>query len=416
MQHDTPANPANLAATRPTTRPLPIALAGLLSLAVAVGIGRFAFTPLLPLMLHDGTLDLAAASWLATANYLGYWIGAMACALQPALWRRWGRPPLAHTAAIRSGLVATVLLTLGMALPLPALWPLWRGLAGIASALVFVYVASWCLTRLAALGAPALAGLIFVGPGLGIAVSGLVASVMVAYGVQAATGWVVFAVLAAGLTAIAWPQLRGTVAAAPAAAQTGDAPAPRGTVPILALAYGLAGFGYIISATFLPVIARQMLPGSIWLDLFWPLFGLGVAGGALLTLRVPAHWDRRHLLMGCYALQASGILLGVWLPSLLGFAVGSLLLGLPFTALTLFAVQEVRRLRPHDASALLGLLTAVFGLGQIAGPLLVAALLAHSATPALGFARSLELAATALLVGLLMYGWLLRRDRRQGVR
>jgi MFS family permease len=394
---------------------LAIALAGLLSLAVAVGIGRFAFTPLLPLMLHDGTLDLAAASWLATANYLGYWIGAMACALQPALWRRWGRPPLAHTAAIRSGLVATVLLTLGMALPLPALWPLWRGLAGIASALVFVYVASWCLTRLAALGAPALAGLIFVGPGLGIAASGLVASVMVAYGVQAATGWAVFAALAAGLTAIAWPQLRGTVAA-PAAAQTGDAPAPRGTVPILALAYGLAGFGYIISATFLPVIARQMLPGSIWLDLFWPLFGLGVAGGALLTLRVPAHWDRRHLLMGCYAMQASGILLGVWLPSLLGFAVGSLLLGLPFTALTLFAVQEVRRLRPHDASALLGLLTAVFGLGQIAGPLLVAALLAHSATPALGFARSLELAATALLVGLLMYGWLLRRDRLSPLR
>ena len=73
----------------------------------------------------------------------------------------------------------------------------------------------------------------------------------------------------------------------------------------------------------------------------------------------------------------------------------------------------MRRLRPHDASALLGLLTAVFGLGQIAGPLLVAALLAHSATPALGFARSLELAATALLVGMLMYGWLVRRDRAQ---
>ena len=412
MQHATPADPAS---TRPTTRPLAIALAGLLSLAVAVGIGRFAFTPLLPLMLHDGTVDLAGASWLATANYLGYWIGAVACALQPALWRRWGRPPLAHTAAVRSGLVATVLLTLGMALPLPALWPLWRGLAGIASALVFVYVASWCLTRLAAGGAPALAGLIFVGPGLGIAASGLVASVMVAYGVQAATGWAVFAVLAAGLTAIAWPHLRGTVAA-PAAAQTDDAPPPRGTVPILALAYGLAGFGYIISATFLPVIARQMLPGSIWLDLFWPLFGLGVAGGALLTLRVPAHWDRRYLLMGCYAMQASGILLGVWLPSLSGFAVGSLLLGLPFTALTLFAVQEVRRLRPHDASALLGLLTAVFGLGQIAGPPLVAALLARSATPALGFARSLELAATALLVGMLMYGWLVRRDRAPGGR
>jgi predicted MFS family arabinose efflux permease len=396
-------------------RPIAIALAGLLSLAVAMGIGRFAFTPLLPMMLHDGTVDLAGASGLATANYLGYWIGALACTLQPALWRRWGRPPLRHTVAVRTGLVATVLLTLGMALPLPALWPLWRGLAGMASALVFVYVAGWCLARLAVLGAPALAGLIFVGPGLGIAASGLAASAMVAWGVHAATGWAVFALLAAGLTAIAWPQLRGTVGA-PAAAQTGDAPPPRGAVPVLALAYGLAGFGYIVTATFLPVIARQMLPGSVWLDLFWPLFGLGVAGGALLTLRLPVHWDRRTLLMGCYAMQASGILLGVWLPSLWGFAVGSLLLGLPFTAITLFAVQEVRRLRPHDASALIGLLTAAFGLGQIAGPPLVAALLARSATPAVGFAQSLEVAAAALLAGLLMYGWLLRRDHRQGAR
>ena len=81
------------------TRPIAIALAGALSLAVAMGIGRFAFTPLLPMMLHDGVVDLGGASWLATANYLGYWIGAMACALQPALWQRRGWRPLAHTPA-----------------------------------------------------------------------------------------------------------------------------------------------------------------------------------------------------------------------------------------------------------------------------------------------------------------------------
>ena len=404
------ADPGQHDPTPTGTRPLVIALVGLLSLAVAMGIGRFAFTPLLPMMLHDGSIDLAGASGLATANYLGYWIGAMACALQPALWRRRGRPPLVHTTAVRTGLVATVLLTLGMALPLPVLWPLWRGLAGVASALVFVYVSGWCLARLAAEGAPALAGLIFVGPGLGIVVSGLAASAMVAFGVHAATAWAVFAGLAAVTTALAWPHLRGPVATA-ATAQAGDVPPPRGTVPVLTVAYGLAGFGYIVTATFLPVIARQMLPGSFWLDLFWPLFGVGVALGALLTLRLPVCWDRRHLLMGCYAMQAGGILLGLWLPNLAGFAIGSLLLGLPFTAITLFAVQEVRRLRPHDASALIGLLTSAFGLGQIAGPPLVAALLAHSATPAQGFARSLETAAAALIVGLLMYGWLLRGDR-----
>jgi predicted MFS family arabinose efflux permease len=136
-------------------------------------------------------------------------------------------------------------------------------------------------------------------------------------------------------------------------------------VAAFALAYGLAGFGYIITATFLPVIARQALPGSLWLDLFWPLFGIGVAVGALLTVRLPVHWDRRHLLMGCHAMQAIGVLLGMWWPTLAGLALGSLLLGLPFTAITLFAMQEARRLWPHNTSALIGLLTAAYGLGQI---------------------------------------------------
>jgi hypothetical protein len=363
------------------------------------------------MMLHDGAVDLSGASWLATANYLGYWIGASACALQPALWRRWGLRPVAHTAAVKTGLVATALLTAGMALPLPALWPLWRFLAGMASALVFVYVAGWVLARLALAGAPALAGLIFVGPGMGIAVSGLAATAMVAAGLQAATGWAVFAALAAGLSALAWPHLRGTVGAPAAAAAVRDAGAGRGSLALFTLAYGLAGFGYIVTATFLPVIARQLLPGgSVWLDLFWPLFGLGVSAGALMTLRMPSHWDRRHLLAGCYGLQALGILLGVWWPSLFSLAAGSLLLGVPFTALTLFAVQEARRVVPHDASAFIGLLTASFGLGQIAGPPLVALLLARSATAAAGFQVALECATGGLVLGSAIYAGLARRS------
>ena len=389
-------------------RPIAIALTGLVSLAIAMGIGRFAFTPLLPMMLQDGVVNLAGASWLATANYLGYLLGAMACAAQPALWRRRGVAPLRHTRVVRFGLVATVLLTLGMALPPASLWPLWRFLAGVASALVFVFVSGWCLARLAALGAPALAGIIYVGPGLGIAISGLAATAMVARGMNAAAGWAVFALLAAALAALAWPQLRGDVHA-PAFAAGGDAPPPRGTIAAFTLAYGLSGFGYIVTATFLPVIARQVLHfGSLWLDLFWPIFGIGVAVGSLLTVRVPLRLDRRHLLLACYVMQAIGIMLGVWLPTLTGFAFGSLLLGLPFTAITLFALQEVRRLKPHDTAALIGGLTAAFGLGQVAGPPAVAWLLQRSASPAAGFTLALQIAAAALLAGAVIYGALAR--------
>src|SRR6185295_7318282 len=69
------------------TGPWTIALASAVSLAVAMGIGRFAFTPLLPMMLADGVIDLHGASWLATANYLGYLVGALLCTFQPWIWR-----------------------------------------------------------------------------------------------------------------------------------------------------------------------------------------------------------------------------------------------------------------------------------------------------------------------------------------
>lgn len=388
--------------------PLFVAITGMLSLAVAMGIGRFAFTPLLPMMLHDGLIGLAAGSWLATANYLGYWIGAMACALQPMLWSRvLRREPLRVTSAVRLGLVATVVLTFAMAMHWPASWALMRFLAGLASAMVFVYTSSWCLGRLAALGAPRLAGVIYVGPGLGIVISGLAATAMVSAEMSSTQGWVIFGILAVCLTLLIWGQFDGQGAAV--AGQTTLAETrPKGGTSLLVLAYGLAGFGYIITATFLPVIARQSLPGSVWLDLFWPLFGLAVGIGALLTLRVSDRWDRRYLLVGCYLLQALGVMLAVWWPSLPGFALGSLCLGLPFTAITLFALQEVRRVRPHDAPAFIGLLTASYGLGQIAGPALVGAVLGFSQDPASGFELSLKIAAAALLLGVLVYAWLAR--------
>jgi hypothetical protein len=106
--------------------------------------------------------------------------------------------------------------------------------------------------------------------------------------------------------------------------------------------------------------------------------------------------------------QAAGIAIGVWSPSLAGFALGSLLLGIPFTAITFFAMQEVRRLRPLLAPSFMGLLTAMYGIGQIVGPPLVALLLHRSATPGAGVALALEIAAGALVFGAGLYLWLVR--------
>ena len=381
------------------------------ALAAAMGIGRFAFTPLLPMMLHDGVVDIATGSWLATANYAGYLAGALLYMALPWLGRRAGGVP-GNAALVRGGLVATVLLTAALALPWPTVWPLMRLLAGVASAMVFLGSANWCMGRLAHLGRPALGGLIFCGPGLGIVATGLPTGAMVAAGWSAAAGWAVFALLAALLCALVWPVVQG--AEAPAAGATGPAAAPALQRPaphpaaertLLAFAYGLAGLGYIVTATFLPVIARAALPaGSVWPDLFWPIFGAGVALGALLSTRIAPTRDRRVLLAWAYALQAAAIALPLLWPGRAGFALGSLLLGLPFTAITFFALQEARHQWAQAAAGFTGLLTALYGIGQIAGPPMAAALLARAGSQAQGFEWALGVAGCVLVVGAGLYG------------
>jgi hypothetical protein len=389
----------------PLARPWALAVAGAVALAVAMGIGRFAFTPLLPMMLADGALDLPAASWLASANYLGYLVGALLCTLQPWLWARLGAlAPVESTRLVRGGLLATVLLTAAMALPWPALWPLLRGAAGVASAVVFVHTSGWCLAQLARQGRGALGGAIYTGPGAGIVLSGLLVSALVALQARAAQGWLVFGALAGVLSACVWRVFRAAspTTGGPATAAKGSGHG-RAETAWLALAYGLAGFGYIVTATFLPVIARAALPGSPWLDFFWPIFGLGVVAGALLATRLRISGDLRYLLAAAYGVQALGIATGLAWPTLAGFALGSLLLGLPFTAITFFAMQEVRRLQPAAVAATMGLLTALYGLGQIVGPPMVALLLRRSASPRAGFDLALEIAASALVAGALLY-------------
>lgn len=394
--------------------PLRVALAGMVALAVAMGIGRFAFTPLLPMMLHDGVVDIATGSWLATANYAGYLAGALLYMALPWLGRRLGMAP-GNAALARGGLVATVLLTGVLAFPWPASWPLLRFLAGVASALVFLGTANWCMGQLTRLGRPQLAGLIFCGPGLGIVVTGLPTGAMVASGWSAAAGWATFAALAAVLCAGIWQVLRGGEAqgnpAGPSAAAS--VPAPAAQRALHAVAYGLAGLGYIVTATFLPVIARAALPaGSAWPDLFWPVFGAGVALGAFLSTRIAPHRDRRWLLAGAYLLQAGGIALGLLWPGPAGFAFGSLLLGLPFTAITFFALQEARHQWPQAGAGFTGLLTALYGIGQIAGPPMAAALLAQAGSRAQGFDWALAVAGSVLVLGAALYAFMAWRWKK----
>jgi MFS family permease len=160
------ADPVPLIPSPAAARPLPVwaaAAAGALSLAAAMGIGRFSFTPMLPLMIQAGQLDLAAGGWLAAANYAGYLAGAM---LAPRL-----RASAPRTGAASLFLIA--LLTAAMAWPAPvAAWAVLRFLAGMGSAVAFVATSVWCLSALERLGRPDWGGRVYAGVGAGIALAG----------------------------------------------------------------------------------------------------------------------------------------------------------------------------------------------------------------------------------------------------
>ena len=153
------------------------------------------------------------------------------------------------------------------------------------------------------------------------------------------------------------------------------------------------------------MIARQALPGSSWPDFFWPLFGLCVALGALGATRIPVHFDQRLLLAISYVMQAIGIVISAVSPNEIGFALGSIFLGIPFTAITLFAMREARRLRSEHAAGLMGLMTASYGIGQIVGPPLATRLVHETGS----FTPSLSIDAAALTAGAVLYVWLAAR-------
>jgi MFS family permease len=117
---------------------------------------------------------------------------------------------------------------------------------------------------------------------------------------------------------------------------------------------------------------------------------------------LPLSWDNRLLSAACYVIQAMGIALGIVFPTALGFGLGSLLLGLPFTAITLFAMREARRLRGDHAAGLMGYATGSYGLGQIVGPLVAAPIAQHTGS----FSIALWIAVAALAIGAAGLAWL----------
>ena len=357
--------------TAPLTPPATWALllAGALTLAVAMGIGRFAFTPLLPLMMRDGQLDAAGGAELAAANYLGYLVGALTAgrlAGQPLRLVRWCLPAIAVLTAA-AGLVHS-----------PLAWGLLRFGAGVGSAWAMVGISVWSLTLLARRGQSGLSGLVFTGVGAGITLAGLLAWWAVA--ASASALWLLFGAAALLLSGLVIWLVRAAAASADAGGVTRSSPPAQPSNPLppgswpLVICYGAFGFGYILPATFLPAMARALLDDPRRFGLVWPVFGLAALASVLLTRRWVAAWPPVRVWAVCQFLMAAGVVLPLLSRSGWAVALAALLVGGTFVLATVIAMQMARALAPQQPAPLLARMTAAFALGQIAGPLLVRAL------------------------------------------
>jgi predicted MFS family arabinose efflux permease len=202
-------------------------------------------------------------------------------------------------------------------------------------------------------------------------------------------------VLGIVLTALVWRTLDAPAAPAGAAAAPASARDAGPAWPLVAI-YGLFGFGYVIPATFLPLIADAQLHLPALREWFWPLYGAATVLATLLLGALPAPRSNYAGLAGCCLSMLLGAALCLYWPSRAGLALGTVLEGAALTPVVMFTMREAARLAPRDPTRLIGALTVAFGIGQIVGPP-VAAVLAQRLH---GFAAPLGLAALATMLAL----------------
>lgn len=373
-----------------------IALAGMLALSIAMGIGRFSFTPILPMMQSDGSLTLTLGGWLASSNYLGYLIGGMTA-------RYFMHQPIV---LVRTAMCLVIATTLWMGLVNQyEAWLALRLLSGAASAWVLVSVSSLCMPRLTS--TPRIASLVFTGVGNGISLTGLVCLGLVMLDMTASTAWVTIGLISMLIGLAIWPvfseqRFSGPVSRpTPADTKTGPTKplsATKTQQRILIWCYGISGFGYIIPATFLPAQARDILGDTPLFGLAWPVFGIASSLMVFCGGMLSARWGRIKTWMIAHLVMALGVAIPTVWPGLSGILVAALCVGSTFVAVTLIAMQHAQAVLGSEAPAMMVKLTTAYATGQILGPIFISLLYGN-----------MNLALWIGAVALIFSSWMLSR-------
>lgn len=382
-----------------------LAIGGMLALAGAMGIGRFVYTPILPPMSEALGQTASQSGLIASANYLGYLLGALLAALPglPGGSRRW----------LVAGMVASALMTMAMALPSSmAAFLALRFIGGGASAIVIIFASSLVLERLTEMGHARLSAVHFSGVGLGITISAAATSLVLAMGGDWRDLWLVagiVAVMVSSAAIILIPSRSRLDKAIRSKMQNQDsgAGADRRAFYAFVAGYGLFGIGYVVTATFLVAIVRSEATLEASEPYIWLALGIAaIPSVALWTLFAARTSIATAFILACL-LEAAGVVSSVLWVSLTGVFVAAVLLGGTFMGLTALGLAGVRQSAPDRGHQPLALASASFGIGQMIGPLaagLIADQTGSFVLPSLLAAGTLVLGATIVACGTKLHG------------
>ena len=343
-----------------------LAFAGLVSLAVAIGIGRFVYTPILPYMTAGLELGKSEAGLIASANFLGYLLGAVAAAWRavPGDSRRW----------LLGALVVSGISTGAMALTTSlGLFLFLRFTSGAVGALVMVLASSLVMDRLAAVGRTGWAAVMYAGVGCGIAISALAVPTIASGGDDWQGPWLFCGVLSVVLSILVGVLLRTPPTPVPATTGSEAGTGGQGLRRFI-FAYGLFGFGYVITATFVSDMVRAdpvLQPAE---HLVWLCVGLTAAPSVPLWGWAGRRWGNKRAFTIACLIEAGGVALSVSGGGIWTLLLAAGLLGGTFVGLTAIGLVHVRRLSGSDPRRNLALMTDAFGLGQMVGPTLAGVL------------------------------------------
>ena len=374
-----------------------ILVGGIFALAVALGIGRFAYTPLLPLMQRDIRFGDDFAGFLASANYAGYLVGALR-----AVWTARRKNRLRR---LRIHLAFVVAGTLGMGLTAhPIAWMGLRFLSGVTSALVFILASGIVLSALAELRRTSWSGWLYSGVGAGITLSAILVPALDDFAGWRG-GWLGLGGVGAMLALGAGKWISGEISGVSTnpARREPDAPGTPGMLPWLTLAYGCEGLGYIVTGTFLVALLERASGSANMGIVAWLAVGLASIPSCILWIRVGMKLGLAGTLILAHLVQAFGILLPILFPSLWGAVGAGAFFGGTFVGISALSLVLGRSLAPEHSDRVIATLTAAFGTGQMIGPAIAGTLANHTrsfALPIFCAAAVVALGAGFLAIGL----------------